>query len=522
VGATERELIVLSDLHLGRGRNPETRRYHSLEAFFYDDDFLRFARWLCADAARRGAALTVVLNGDTFDLLRIEPEDDPSQPPLERRYGPPLTPALAARTVAQILAGHPVFVRGLAALLRAGHHLVMLPGNHDLELQWAPVQAEVRRVLHAALLELDADADVALAGLRIEPWFYHEPGRVWIEHGCQYDPENAFRFHLRGEPAGQDAAREAELDMPLGNFFQKYLYNGFGHVTFIVPTSRANARYLRWLLVNQPRLLASVLWSHLPFVVQVLRRLARGATMPTARGWLRVNHEVQLGHLARESGLGDRLTAIDALKEAGADVLQATRGIGWQMLVGAGIFMLLALSGLGLWFVGLLAINALHAGFIAKSIAFMGLNLFLLLSALGGLGYGVLRSPRGVPSRPVQRAAQKLVDLLDVGTVVFGHTHEEVVGRLDRPGGEKAWYYNTGTWIAVFTHDVLLPRERVQYTFLRLRGREPELLHWTPGRGEPSQVILQDETSIDGFGAAPATVAPPAPKTVDAAAQRSR
>ena len=49
------------------------------------------------------------------------------------------------------------------------------------------------------------------ARLRFEAWFHYEPGRIWIEHGCQYDPENAFRFPLRSrladEPHGRGRGR---------------------------------------------------------------------------------------------------------------------------------------------------------------------------------------------------------------------------------------------------------------------------------------------------------------------------
>ena len=92
----------------------------------------------------------------------------------------------------------------------------------------------------------------------------------------------------------------------------------------------------------------------------------------------------------------------------------------------------------------------------------------------------------------MKRAARKIGEILDVPVVSFGHTHDEVVWCLKREGS-KTWYYNTGTWIAVFTYDQLLPRERVQYTFLRVRKLEAELLHWSPGRGESIPVILLEE-----------------------------
>ena len=45
----------------------------------------------------------------------------------------------------------------------------------------------------------------------------------------------------------------------------------------------------------------------------------------------------------------------------------------------------------------------------------------------------------------------------------------------------------------MFTHDVLLPRERVQYTFLRIRDKHGELLHWHPARSQAVDVVLLDD-----------------------------
>ena len=53
--------------------------------------------------------------------------------------------------------------------------------------------------------------------------------------------------------------------MPLGNFFQRYLFNGFGAITFIVPSTRAHMRYARWLLSNTPHLISRVVLSHARF-----------------------------------------------------------------------------------------------------------------------------------------------------------------------------------------------------------------------------------------------------------------
>ncbi len=488
------DLVVLSDLHLGRGLDPESGHYNRLEAFFYDEDFRRFCRFLCAEAKERGTGLKVIMNGDVFDLLRIDAEDaDRGKLPRERRYGPTLTPAVAARTLQAILAGHPAFAEGLAILVSAGHDVIFLPGNHDIEMQWAPVQAQVRDAVMKVVHAQGGDAAVSAAQphLIFKPWFHHEPGRIWIEHGCQYDPENAFRYPLRqGLVDRPDEVFHAEQDMPFGNFIQRYLYNAFGNITFIVPSTRANARYVKWLLLNEPRLLLHVVASHVPFALQFLRRMARAGV--SQRHELVEVHEKEMVQLAAESGLGDKLLAIGELKHVGADVVRAAGEIIRQTVRLTVASIAVTVLGAALWAVGTQAINELKLGMAPKALLSVIFNFFAVAIVLGGGLYWLLRVPKGEEPRPLRRAARKIAALLDVPLVTFGHTHDEVISRVDRPGG-RGWYFNTGTWIAVFTHDVLLPRDRVQFTFLRVRGTKGELLHWSPGRGEPMPVVLLDE-----------------------------
>ena len=496
------ELYVLSDLHMGRGKNPETRRFYTLETFFWDEDFAHFCDYLCRDAATRNTRFKLLFNGDTFDLLRIEPDPETQADASEheKRFGPAHTPAQAAKTVRQILAGHRRFLSGLAQVLNAGYEVIFLPGNHDIEVQWKPVQEVIAAAIFEQVRQTYGEnaETTAIPLLKFEPWFYHEPGRIWVEHGCQYDPENSFKYLLRGNLADMpDEHYKSEQDMPLGNFFQRYLYNFFGHITFIVPTTRANLRYVKWLLMHEPRLLARVAFSHGPFVFQVLRRLSQTAHK-TARKIMQEAHDVALAALATKSRLGLRLLAIDQIKEARADAVQAIRVLGWQILRIGGGTLLFGLLTASLWFLGFQSINQMPLSFGPKTLLFLFLNLVALGISAGGLLYITLNNAASVSPRPLRRAAQRIAALLDVPLVSFGHTHDEELWRLERPSGGKAWYCNTGTWIAVFTHDVLLPRERVQYTFLHIRGDTFELLHWTPGRGQPMPVILLDEAGTSG------------------------
>lgn len=492
------DLVVVSDLHLGRGKNPQTGRFHELEAFFYDEDFRSFCQWLIDDAHKRNASLRLIINGDAFDLLRIDrPPQTPEATFVERQFGPFMTPGRAARDISEVLDGHPGFVDGIARVLAAGHEVVILPGNHDIEIQWPPVRRQIERALLGRVREqLTSEREVSDAAMRLHfpQWFWYEPGRVWIEHGCQYDPENAFTYWLREDLAeAPREVHEAEYDMPLGNFFQRYLFNGFGAITFMVPSTRAHMRYAKWLLSNSPHLITRVVRSHAWFWPQVIRRIAH--SQKAAREAYRECHERALRELAAEpkaGALGDKLLEIDALKERGASVVEAVSTLTRQVL--RVLMVVVALAGLtfGLWFAGFHFIAQLRGGFLLKAMLFLLLDFAFLMAAIFGVGWGLFRSPRE-GSSPLRRAAQKIVDILDVPIVSFGHTHDEVLWRLRRRDGNPAWYYNTGTWLAVFTHDVLMPRERVQFTFLRVHGHEAELLYWSPGRGNAAPVILLDE-----------------------------
>ncbi len=499
------DLIVVSDLHIGRGKNASSGRHYELETFFYDEDFLKFCEYLCKQAQERSVPFKLVFNGDTFDLLRLDPvplPEDFQHEPIA--YNPVMTPARAAAEMARVFEGHPKFLDALTLVLDEGNEIVMLPGNHDIEVQWEPVRSAIRRAIRNAprLAGNSARADAALSRLSFHSWFYYEPGRAWIEHGCQYDPENAFKYPLRGGLVEmEDALHQAELDNPLGNFFQRYLYNAFGHITFIVPSTRANSRYMKWLVFNQPQLLARVITSHWRFWWQVLRRVAKYPSRQRDR--IAKAHERELEQLANDSGLDDKLLRIDALKETRADVTATLNSLGRQALKLGGAVLMIGLLVLGLWFAAIHGLQQLEMGLMGKATVFLTFGFIFLFSAFGAVLYILTRANAAVPPQPLREAAAKIGTMLEVPIVTFGHTHDEVLYRHEVSEDADTWYYNTGTWIAVFTHDVLLPRERIQFTFLRIRGKEAELLHWSPGRGSPMPVILLEESLPLAFAPVP-------------------
>ena len=127
---------------------------------------------------------------------------------------------------------------------------------------------------------------------------------------------------------------------------------------------------------------------------------------------------------------------------------------------------------------------ATHAPFLAS----------IHLDTACALLYSLTGPPADVGVRPLRRAASPIGRALQVPLVCFGHSHdEELWHTCELADAQTGWYGNTGTSIAVLTHDVLLPRDRVQYTFPRVCGQEGRLMHWSPKRGQAMPVVLLDD-----------------------------
>jgi hypothetical protein len=258
-----------------------------------------------------------------------------------------------------------------------------------------------------------------------------------------------------------------------------------------VPNSRSNFRYFRWMVLNRPRLLAQVVTRHVPFFYQVLRRVARSGHSDEP---LRQAHEAELDRMVLEHPLGEKLRQIDALKEAHGSASILASEISRRALKAAGYFLFGGFLVAGLWLSALHALSTTQAGFGWKAVLFLALSFLFVVSSAAALTYLLLRPASREYDLAPHRAAQRIAGLVGVPLVAFGHTHDEVIARIDA-GRERGWYFNTGTWIAVFAYDALLPRERVQYTFLRIRGMTGELLQWSPGRGDAVPVVLLEDDS---------------------------
>lgn len=184
--ATARGLYVLSDLHLAPPGDQCVFAAH--------EPLLSLLDRIAAEAIPQH----VVLNGDVFDFLQI-----PGYAALSLTLAPQrmalILDALDAEPPRRNL------VRALQHLTAAGHTLSCLPGNHDPELNLAPVQDLLERRLGSSRVLPPHAGD----------WRLRVAGRQVIgRHGHHADPFNAISSARMVEA---QAAGRAEVALPPGS-----------------------------------------------------------------------------------------------------------------------------------------------------------------------------------------------------------------------------------------------------------------------------------------------------------------
>ena len=469
--------LIASDLHLTLVKDDEDRATDGeLIAFLahYRDNPVDDRPW------------TLLLAGDSFDFLypdmdlftQRHPGDD-----APRAGGAGFLEhwdmdAVAWRLRTTMIERAELFAE-LARFLLAGNRLVLIKGNHDVELQWARIQEAFADTLcEVASAALDEPDEGALrARVEFVDWFYLEQGQLYVEHGNQYDEFNAFPNVL--DPAlVHDPTRAF---MPLGSRMTQYLTNAFVDYK----PGPAHGSFMQYVVRNGHLLSRRFIGRSL----QILSHALGNAGLFSEEGWRTGfgKEDHRLVHVAERTGVGvDALAAVQALQ---AKPATAIRGFFFNRMFLDRLFVIafsLAMLGWALLFGALsprepsllaAAVATPIAGVLAALIRFRrrrwGLPLRFGLPGLvvaacavapllldGGTASGTflvtftaLVACVSVAIMPLtevldlkdhlRQTARCIADLLDVRVVVFGHHHRPVELGL----GEGRVYMNSGAWV---------------------------------------------------------------------------
>ena len=452
------DLLIISDLHLGEDIGAPARRTLELE------------RQLVAFLDHYGAngSWRLVINGDMLELagLTLLPSTAGwvrGLHPHDHAYGLGAREAAAVLKLRAITQHHwPVF-RALARFVARGNRVSIVIGNHDAELHWPEVQRTFCDALERAATE-EGVAGVGPSALTFHPWFFHQPGAVWVEHGHQYDAYCSFEHPLAPSCDGR------EIDPNVGYLLMRYICAAFDRDVHFAQ-GRGFFGLVRVWLSQRPDRFLRILRGYIDMCSRLFEhcrsRQRAGASTVRHRGTAR------LQRLASESRLEQ-------------PQLEALAGLWVTPVVDRPHRLLRALM---LDRVSLMLMGPL----LLASTLFGSLwSVASLLLLVGWVLWAVRAREPMHPAPTMRDRVDRIMELAQVSHVVMGHSHEPC---HERHG--HGVYLNSGTWAPHGDPATAFTHVRLRH---RPNGVEAELCQW---RDDHSHVLRDSRVCLEAPVVAP-------------------
>jgi UDP-2,3-diacylglucosamine pyrophosphatase LpxH len=425
------DYLIVSDLHLRGGfNNPTAGLYHFDEEFA---DFLRYYRLhRAADRCWR-----LIISGDFIEFLYITDLPDPNErlmrgvsfPESEQRYGPGTEAPKSRWKLDRILrASHPQLLLALARFVAEGNEVILLRGNHDLEMSWPEVQDHFRRLIaehHPEDFSYMAMKEAVAQRVQFPLWFWCEPGLLYVEHGCQYDPFCATEHVLN--PLVPESPTHMQLS--IAELAIRYFTNQMKTIDAMAAENIMSvSEYIGWVVGGNLKILPRVASLYGGMIRRVLAK--SGQPNPQAERSVREENERRIAAVDEKFGLpSGTAAAVNAMRASPVmrSALATARFLALDLIVFGGL-LAAAVAGILIWYparTGLLALVA--AATVMGSIIYVG----------------ALRFRRIAEAAQLRHTAERIAALFKVQNVIFGHSH--AAGTWPLPTGGQ--YINVGTWV---------------------------------------------------------------------------
>lgn len=459
---------VLSDLHLCEAepvhpKFPLWKKYKTRQ-FFFDDKL----KALLSDMLvwSQGEKIELILNGDIFDFDSVT--SLPQNPlfkisRLERQRGLFPREERSLYKIQRILQDHMEFCQALREFLSAGHQIIFITGNHDLELHYPLVQKRIREFL--------GDSENKI---RFADWFYISNTDTLIEHGNQFDPYCVCEDPINPFVMGYNFRT---MRLPFGNLACRYLVNGMGffnpHVdtNYIMSIPEYIRFFLKYMLRAQPLLMFTWLYGSV---------VTLGASMvdrlhPAIKEPLKVEQRIQ--EISTRANATPQM--VRELREL--FVLSATAN---PFMMARELWLDRAFLLLAGFLVLVWLMNLIHQ--------FLGISFYWILFPVAVLIPFFLFYSQSIISKvsifkePDETILSQTQAITGVSRIIYGHTHiprHETIGSVE--------HLNSGTWSPAFL-DVECTKSMEQKTFVWIQPtsspgsvtREARLMTYKSGRAE--------------------------------------
>lgn len=216
--------VVVSDLHLGKGRVLENGGVNPLEEFYYGEKLVEFIHYYTSGAFRE-YEVELIINGDFLNFLQVD---------YHGHFLTVLTEAVCLEVLRSIVDGHKNVFKALTEFAaKPGNQISYVVGNHDQAMLWPACREYFNKAVGTTV--------------RFKNIVYYFDG-VHIEHGHMHEAANRFdprKFFLKKDLA------EPILNLPFGSHFFVELVLKIKEQYPFVDKIRPFSKMMRWAFFNE-------------------------------------------------------------------------------------------------------------------------------------------------------------------------------------------------------------------------------------------------------------------------------
>lgn len=216
--------VVISDLHLGRGRTLPGGATNPLEEFYFGQKLVEFLQYY-SSGEFRDAEVELIINGDFLNCLQVD---------YRGHFLTVITESISVEIIQSILDGHPEVFQAMRTFASDPKRTITyIVGNHDQCMLWPAARVQFN--------------EACQSNVKYKNLVYFFDG-VHIEHGHMHEAANRFdpkRFFLKKN------LPEPILNLPFGSHFFIDFVLKLKHINPHVDKIRPFKRMMRWAIVNE-------------------------------------------------------------------------------------------------------------------------------------------------------------------------------------------------------------------------------------------------------------------------------
>jgi hypothetical protein len=233
--------IIVSDLHLGKGRLLQGGGLNSLEEFYFGEKLVEFVHYY-STGAYRDYEVELIINGDFLNFLQCD---------YRGHFLTVITESMCLEIMREIVDGHKNVFKALAEFAaKPGNSITYVVGNHDQGMLWPACRAFLNQTIGTPV--------------RYKNIVYFFDG-VHIEHGHMHEAANRMdpkKFFLKKNLA------EPILNLPFGSHFFVDVVLRIKQQVPHVDKIRPFGKMVRWAIMNETKSMMKGLVTALKYFVR--------------------------------------------------------------------------------------------------------------------------------------------------------------------------------------------------------------------------------------------------------------